>query len=51
MYSPLSVFTRSSDSIGTPCFFAKPTAAGVGSPAALNAALTGGPLTVSSRSS
>ena len=47
----MSVFTRSSASKATPCFFAKPSAAGVGSPAALNAADTGGPVIVSSRSS
>ena len=50
-YSPLSVFTRSIASIATPCFLANPSAAGVGSPAALNAADTGGPVIVSSRSS
>ena len=46
MYSPLSVLTLSSDSTATPCFLAKPRAAGVGAPAALKAAPTGGPLMV-----
>ena len=37
-------------STSTPYFFAKPIAAGVGSPSGLNAADTGGPVTSSSKS-
>ena len=49
-YSPFSVSTRSSAATSTPCLRAKPSAARVGSPDASNAARTGGPVTVSSRS-
>ena len=41
---------RSSADTSTPYFFAKPAAAGVGSPSGLNAADTGGPVTSSSKS-
>ncbi len=46
----LGVRLRSSVGTSTPYFFAKPTAAGVGSPSGLNAADTGGPVTSSSKS-
>ena len=50
-YSPFAVFARVNWSNATPCFFAKPSAAGVGWPSLPNAADTGGPVIVSSRSS
>src|SRR5687768_412003 len=49
-YSPLAVVTLAIWSNSTPCFFAKPRAAGVGWPS-FKAAETGGPVMVSSRSS
>ena len=48
--SPFGVSLRSSAATSTPYFFAKPAAAGVGSPSGLNAADTGGPVTSSSKS-
>ena len=47
---PSASRSRSSAATSTPCFVAKPAAAGVGVPSGLNAADTGGPVTSSSRS-
>ena len=49
-YVPFGVSSRSSAATSTPCFLAKPAAAGVGWPAASNAAETGGPVSSSSKS-
>src|SRR5688572_17155278 len=50
-YLPLGVSISVRAENSTPCFLAKPSAAGVGWPSAPNAAATGGPVSVSSRSS